>query len=163
MKPYALAIILCLTLIHTALAQPPPPPPTKPTRHFTPLPVDVEVLHVRLEGAFVLVTLAYHNTTATPLSIGLQQWANAFTRLGDDAHNSYTLLQTSGIGYGYDPRYWLTLDPQGSATAAFLFRAEDPAATPPTRFTFTSGQQLRSSDAPQAAPFTVSLPNLTPH
>ena len=150
MKPYALAIILGLTL--TASAQP-----------RQPLPVNVEALHVRTEGAFVLVILAYHNPSATPLTIGLQQWANAFTRLGDDAHNSYTLIQTSGIGYGYDARDWFMLDAQGHATAAFLFRAEDPANTPPTRYTFTSGQQLRSADAPTSTTFTVSLGNLTPH
>jgi len=163
MKPYALTIILCLTLACTVLAQPPQPTPTNPTQHFTPLHVDVELLHVRPAGAFVLVMLAYHNTTATPLTIGLQQWANAFTHLGDEAHNNYTLIQTSGIGYGYDPRDWLTLDAEGRATATFLFRAEDPADTPPTRYTFSSGQQLRSNDAPKVAPFTVSLRNLTPH
>jgi len=150
MKPYALAIILGLTL--TASAQP-----------RQPLPVDVEAFHVRTEGAFVLVILAYHNPTATPLAIGLQQWANAFTHLDDDVHNSYTLIQTLGIGYGYDPRDWLTLDAQGRATAAFLFRAEDPANTPPTRYTFTSGQQLRSADAPKIAAFTVALRDLVPH
>jgi len=163
MKLYALAIILCLALTLTVSAQPAQPTSANSTQHFAPLPVDVEVLHVRTEGAFVLIILAYHNTTATPLTIGLQQWANAFTRLGDDLYNSYTLMQTSGIGYGYDPRYWLTLEPQGGATAAFLFRAEDPAATPPARFTFTSGQQLRSSEDPKVATFTVSLRNLTPH
>ena len=152
MKPYALAIILCLILSLTVLAQP-----------RQPLSVDVEALHLRTEGAFVLVILAYHNPVATPLAIGLQQWANAFTHLDDDVHNSYTLIQTLGIGYGYDPRYWLTLDAQGRATAGFLFRAEDPAGTPPTRYTFTSGHQLRSADAPKVAAFTVSLRNLVPH
>ncbi len=152
MKPYVLAIILCLTLTLTVSAQP-----------RQPLSVNVEALHVRTVGAFVLVMLAYHNPTTTPLTIGLQQWVNAFTHLDDDAHHSYTLIQTSGIGYGYDPRDWLTLDAQGRATAAFLFRAEDPPGTPPTRYTFTSGQQLRSADTPKIAAFTVSLRNLTPH
>jgi len=152
MKPYALAIILCLVLTLTVLAQP-----------RQPLPVDVEALHVRTEGAFVLVVLSYHNPAATPLAIGLQQWANAFTHLDDDVHNSYTLIQTLDIGYGYDPRYWLTLDAQGRATAAFLFRAEAPADTPPARYTFTSGQQLRRADASTIAAFTVSFRDLVPH
>ena len=152
MKPYALAIVLCLALTLTVAAHPRPP-----------LPVDVKALHLRIDGAFVLVVLAYYNPTATPLTIGLQQWANAFTQLSDDAHNSYTLMQTSDIGYGYDPRDWLTLDAQGRATATFLFRAENLAGTLPTRYTFTSGQQLRSNDAVNSVPFTVSLGNLTPH
>jgi len=117
---------------------------------------------VRIEGVFVLVILAYHNTTATPLSIGLQQWANAKTQLVDNVHNSYTLLQTFGIGYGYDRQYWLVLDAHGHATAAFLFRAGDPSNKKATRYTLTSGQQVIVDDPATAGLFTIALRDLTP-
>jgi len=163
MKALSLSPIICLTCaILIASAQPPQPATLISTKGVTPLPVAVEGLQVRIEGVFVLVILAYHNTTATPLSIGLQQWANAKTQLVDNVHNSYTLLQTFGIGYGYDRQYWLVLDAHGHATAAFLFRAEDPSNQKATRYTLTSGQQV-ISDAPTAVGlFTIALRDLTP-
>jgi hypothetical protein len=132
-------------------------PPARP-----PLPVAMDGVTVQTEGAFVLVRLAYTNPTATPLTIGLQQWANARTHLEDDTHQSYTLLATFGIGYGDDRQDWLALAPQGHATVSFLFWAEDPAATPPTRYTLTSGQQMRSGDATTIVPFTLSLSQSVP-
>jgi hypothetical protein len=111
---------------------------------------------VRTEGAFVLVNLAYANPTATPLTIGLQPWANARTQLADDTPQSYTLLATFGIGYGSDQRDWLALAPQEHATVSFLFGANDRTAPPPTRYTFTSEQQMRST-ATTIVPFTLAL------
>ena len=163
MKALALSLIVGLAgAILIASAQPPQPATLIPTKGITPLPMTVEGLQVRVEGAFVLVTLAYHNTTATPLSIGLQQWANATTQLVDDVHNSYTLLQTFGIGYGYDRRDWLVLEAHGHATASFLFRAEDPSGKQATRYTLTSGQQVSIDGTTTEGIFTVALRNLTP-
>jgi hypothetical protein len=163
MKALSLSLIVCLTCaILMASAQPPQPATLSPAKGVPPLPIAVEGLQVRIEGVFVLVILAYHNTTATPLSIGLQQWANARTHLVDDVHNSYTLLQTFGIGYGYDRRYWLALDAHGHATVAFLFRAEDPSDKKATRYTLTSGQQVINDDATTGSIFTIALRNLTP-
>ena len=163
MKALSLSLILCLTCtILIASAQPPQPATLIDTKGVTPLPVAVEGLQVRIEGAFVLIILAYSNTTATPISIGLQQWANATTRLVDDVHNSYTLLQTFGIGYGYDRHYWLMLDAHGHATAAFLFRAEDPSDKRATRYTLTSGQQVIIDDTTTEGIFTIALRDLTP-
>ena len=105
---------------------------------------------------------AWPTPTPPPLTIGLQQWANARTHLADDTHQSYTLLATSGIGYGDDRHAWLALAPQGHATVSFLFRAEDPTATSPTRYTLTSGQQLRSGAAATVVPFTLSLSQSVP-
>ena len=163
MKALVLSPIVCLTCaILIASAQPPQPATLISTKGVTSLPVAVEGLQVRIEGAFVLVILAYHNTTATPISIGLQQWANAKTQLVDNVQNSYTLLQTFGIGYGYDRRYWLMLDAHGQATAAFLFRAEDPSDKKATRYTLTSGQQVIIDDTTTEGIFTIALRNLTP-
>ena len=128
-----------------------------------PIPVAIDGVTVRTEGAFVLVSLAYANPTATPLTIGLQPWANARTQLADDTPQSYTLMATFGIGYGGAPHDWLALAPQEHATVSFLFRANDFIATPPTRYTFTSGQQLRSGDATTVVPFTLALsPSVPP-
>jgi hypothetical protein len=161
MKALFLTLIISLTCaILTASAQSPQPAILTPTKGVTALPVAVEGLEVRVEGTFVLVTLAYHNATATPLSIGLQQWANAMTGLVDDVHNSYTLLQTFGIGYGYDRRYWLALEAHGYATATFLFRAEDPSSKQATRYTLTSGQQVIADDPTTGGLFTIALRNL---
>jgi hypothetical protein len=66
-------------------------------------------------------------------------------------------MATFGIGYGADARDWLALAPQEHATVAFLFRAHDRTATAPTRYTFTSGQQLRRDDATPVVPFTLTL------
>jgi len=109
--------------------------------------VDVDAFQVRPEGALVWVVLAYHNPTATPLHIGLHQWANACTQLVDDVHITYTLLQTVGMGYGSDPRDWLTLAPDARATVTFLFRAADPGDTPPRRYTLRSAQLMRRDEA----------------
>ena len=122
-----------------------------------PVPVVIDGVTVRTEGAFVLVSLAYANPTATPLTIGLQPWASARTQLADDTPQSYTLMATFGIGYGGDPHDWLALAPQEHATVSFLFRANDRTASPPTRYTFTSEQQLRSGDAMSVVPFTLDL------
>jgi hypothetical protein len=122
-----------------------------------PVPVAIDSVTVRTEGAFVLVSLAYANPTATPLTIGLQPWANARTQLADDTPQSYTLMDTFGIGYGGDRHDWLALAPQEHATVSFLFRANDRTATPPTRYTFTSEQQMRSGDATTVVPFTLAL------
>jgi len=150
-----IAFLLCgMGAILTACA--PLPPFTASTPVRTPWPVAIDGITVRTEGAFVLVSLAYANPTATPLTIGLQQWANARTHLDDDTHNSYTLMTTYGIGYGDDRQDWLALAPQGHATVSFLFRAEGPIATAPTRYTFTSGQQMHSGDATPVVPFTLS-------
>ena len=163
MKALSLSPIICLTCaILIASAQPPQPATLISTKGVTPLPVAVEGLQVRIEGVFVLVILAYHNTTGTPISIGLQQWANATTHLVDDVHNSYTLLQTFGIGYAYDWRYWLVLEAHGHATAAFLFRAEDPSDKKATRYTLTSGQQVIIDDTTTEGIFTIALRDLTP-
>ena len=163
MKALSLCLLVCLTCaILMASAQSPQPATLIPTKGVTPLPVAVEGLQVRVEGAFVLVTLAYHNTAATPLSIGLQQWANARTNLQDDVHNSYTLLQTFGIGYGYDRRDWLALETHGHATVAFLFRAEDLFSKKATRYTLTSGQLVSIDGTTTEGLFTVALRNLTP-
>jgi hypothetical protein len=132
-------------------------------RHHDRAPVSIEAPQVRTEGPLVWVLLAYHNPTATPLHIGLQQWANACTQLVDDVHNTYTLLQTVGMGFGYDPRYWLTLAPEGHATVVFLFRAEAPAATPPTRYTLRSEQFWRGDETTPITAFTVAFPDLVPH
>jgi len=137
-------------------------PFTSSTPERTPLPVAIDSVTVRTEDTYVLVSLAYANPTTTPLTIGLQQWANARTHLADDTHNSYTLLATSGIGYGYDRQYGLALAPQGHATISFFFRAEDPTATTPTRYTLTSGQQMLSGDATTIVPFTLSLSQSVP-
>jgi hypothetical protein len=163
MKALALSPILCLTCaILLAAAQPPHPATLLARKGGPPLPLVVEAREVRIEGAFVLVILAYHNPTATPLSIGLQPWGNATTRLGDDVHNSYTLLQTFGIGYGAARRDWLGLEAHGHATVALLFRVEAPVDTIATRYTLTSGQQLIVGDTPTADRFTVALRDLTP-
>lgn len=122
-----------------------------------PVPVAIDGVTVRTEGAFVLVSLAYANPTATPLIIGLQPRANARTHLADDTHQSYTLMATFGIGYGADPHDWLALAPQEHATVSFLFRANDLTAPSPTRYTLTSEQQLRSGDAMPVVPFTLTL------
>ena len=95
-----------------------------------PVPVAIDGVTVRTEGAFVLVSLAYANPTATPLTIGLQPRANARTHLADDTHQSYTLMATFGIGYGADPHDWLALAPQEHATVSFLFRANDLTGRP---------------------------------
>ena len=125
--------------------------------------MDVEAVQVRPEGALVWVILAYHNPTATPLHLGLHQWANACTQLVDDVHNTYTLLQTVGMGYGYDPRDWLTLAPDARATVAFLFRAEAPGDTATRRYTLTSPQLVRRDEATPVTVFTVALRDLLPH
>src|SRR5262249_22112567 len=124
------------------------------------LRVDGEGLQTTPDGLYVLVTLTYHNPTATPRTIGLHQWANAHTRLRDDLRQSYTLLQTFGIGYGYDRRDWLTLDTQGHAAVAFLFRIEDPRDRKATSYTFTSEQQIVSDDPHRLIPFTIRLDHL---
>ena len=157
----ALVLLLGLALPSPALSPPPACRPLRPSR--APLPVAVEVTQVRAEGALVWIILAYHNRTATPLHLGLQQWANACTQLVDDVANTYTLLQTVGIGYGDDPWSWLTLAPDGQMRVAFLFRAEAPAATAPTQYTLTSAQLARHDEAAQATPFTVALRGLLPH
>jgi hypothetical protein len=163
MKALSLSLFLGLTCtILTASAQPPQPATLIAPKGAAPLPVAVEGLQVRIEGAYVLVILAYHNTTAAPISIGLQQWANATTSLVDNAYNSYTLLQTFGIGYGYDRRYWLMLDAHGQATAAFLFRAEDPSDKKATRYTLSSGQRVSIDDTTAAGMFTITLRDLIP-
>jgi hypothetical protein len=163
MKALALSPILCLTCaILLAAAQPPQPATLLAKKGVPPLPLAVEAHEVRIEGAFVLVILAYHNPTATPMSIGLQPWGNATTRLGDDVRNSYTLLQTFGIGYGSARRYWLGLEAHGHATVALLFRVENPTDKKATRYTLTSGQQLIVGDTPTADRFTVALRDLTP-
>jgi hypothetical protein len=133
----------------------------RPSR--APLPVDVKVAEVRTEGPLVWILLAYHNPTATPLHLGLQQWANACTQLVDDARTTYTLLQTVGIGYGSDLRNWLTLEPDGQARVVFLFRANDPADAAPRRYTLTSAQLVRHDKATATTPFTVALRDLLPH
>ena len=156
-----LALLLGLTLPGTAVTQPPACFPPTPTRAR--LPVDVDAFQVRPEGAFVWVVLAYHNPTATPLYIGLHQWANACTQLVDDVHTTYTLLQTVGMGYGYNPPTWLTLAPDARATVAFLFRAEAPGATSPRQYTLLSEQLMRRDEATPITTFTIALPNLLPH
>ena len=161
MKPLLYTVLLCGTVVVLAACAPRWPRTTAAPDN-TPLPVAIESVDVRTEGAFALVSLTYHNATATPLSVGLQQWANARTRLVDDARNSYTLLQTSGIGYGDDRRYWLALDPEGRAKASFLFRAEAPTDIRPTRYTFSSGQRLVGAEPDAVVSFTLSLPGLTP-
>ena len=161
MKPSVLALLLGCALTCTAVAQPPACFPPRPSR--APLPVDVEAVQVRAEGALVWVILAYHNPTATPLHLGLSQWANACTQLVDDVHTTYTLLQTVGIGYGYDPRDWRTLAPDARATVAFLFRAEAPGDTAPRQYTLTSAQLARRDEATPVTAFTVALRGLLPH
>jgi len=163
MKALALSLLLCLTCaLLIASAQPPQPATLRARQGLSPLPLAVESREVRVEGAFVLITLAYHNLTATPMTIGLQPWANAGTRLGDDVRNSYTLLQTVGIGYGYDRRYWLVLEAHGHATVALLFRVEAPAANKATRYTLTSEQLLNIDATTPAGRFTIALRDLTP-
>ena len=163
MKAFALSPLLCLTCaLLLAAAQPPQPATLLATQGVSPLPLAVEGLQVRIEGAFVLVMLAYHNPTATPIAIGLQPWPNATTHLVDDVRNSYTLLQTFGIGYGYDRRSWLVLEAHGHATVALLFRVENPAAKTATRYTLTSEQQLIIADTTTTGRFTIALRDLTP-
>jgi hypothetical protein len=147
MQRFMMTFLLCT--IGTCLAACAPARP--------PVPVAIDRVTVRTEGAFVLVSLAYANPTATPLTIGLQPWASARTQLADDTPQSYTLMATFGIGYGGDPHDWLALAPQEHATVSFLFRANDRTASPPTRYTFTSEQQLRSGDAMSVVPFTLDL------
>jgi hypothetical protein len=156
----ALALLLGLALPGLAAQLPACMPQQGPD---APFPANIEAPQVHTEGLLVWILLAYHNPTATPLHIGLHQWANACTQLVDDVHNTYTLLQTVGIGYGYDPQYWLTLAPDGRATVVFLFRAEAPAATPPTRYTLRSTQLWRRDDATPVTAFMVALPDLIPH
>src|SRR5690242_9595269 len=93
----ALALLLGLALPSLAAQS---PACVLDRRSHASIPVTIEAPQVRTEGALVWVLLAYHNPTATPLHIGLQQWVNACTQLVDDVHNTYTLLQTVGIGYG---------------------------------------------------------------
>jgi hypothetical protein len=161
MKPAVLALFLGCVLACTAVAQPPACVPPRPLRAR--LPVDVEAVQVRAEGALVWIILAYHNPTATPLHLGLHQWANACTQLVDDVHTTYTLLQTVGLGYGYDPRDWRTLAPEGRARVAFLFRAEAPTDTVPRRYALTSAQLVRRDEATPVTAFTVILRDLLPH
>ena len=153
MQRFVMTCLLCsIGALLTACA------PARP-----PVPVAIDGVTVRTEGAFVLVSLAYANPTATPLTIGLRPWANAHTQLADDTPQSYTLMTTFGIGYGGDPHDWLALAPQEHATVSFLFRANDFTATPPTRYMFTSGQQMRSGDATTVVPFTLALsPSVPP-
>jgi hypothetical protein len=162
MRLLFLALLYLLVVTRTAAA-PQQLISTHISQEVVPLRVDVEGLQTTLDGLYVLVTLAYHNPTATPRTIGLHQWANAHTRLRDDLHQSYTLLQTFGIGYGYDRRDWLTLDAQGHATAAFLFRIGDPRGRKVTFYTFTSEQQIVSDDPHRLIPFVIALDHLTPH
>src|SRR5262249_36507510 len=79
MKLGALMLVLGVRVPGTGLSQPPACFPLGPSRG--PLPVDVEVAQVRTDGALVWILLAYHNPTATPLHLGLHQWANACTQL----------------------------------------------------------------------------------
>jgi hypothetical protein len=160
MKLSALVLLVGLALPGPAVAQPPACFPLRPPR--VPLLVDVDAVQVRTEGALVWLMLAYHNPTTTPLHIGLRQWPNACTQLVDDVHTTYTLLQTVGMGYGYDPQPWLTLPPDGRATVVFLFRANDPTGTSPTRYTLLSEQLLRRDEAAPVTAFTVVLRNLLP-
>jgi hypothetical protein len=161
MKLAALVLVLMLGLPGTVISRPPACFPIRPSR--APLPVDVKAAEVRTEGPLVWILLAYHNPTATPLHLGLQQWANACTQLVGDAHTTYTLLQTVGIGYGYDLRNWLTLPPDGQARVVFLFRANDPTDPAPRRYTLTSAQLVQHDEATAATPFTVVLHDLFPH
>jgi hypothetical protein len=124
--------------------------------------VDVEATQVRTEGALVWILLTYHNPTATPLHLSLQQWVNACTQLVDDTNTTYTLLQTVGIGYGYT-RDWLTLAPDGQARVVLLFRANDPADSVPRRYTLTSAQLVRHDEATAVTTFTVALHDLLPN
>lgn len=161
MKLATLVLVLALGLPGTVLSRPPACFPIPQSR--APLPVDVEATEVRTEGLLVWVLLTYHNPTPTPLHLGLQQWANACTQLVDDARTTYTLLQTVGIGYGYDLRNWLTLAPDGQARVVLLFRANDPTDSVPRRYTLTSAQLVRHDEATAATPFTVALRDLLPH
>jgi hypothetical protein len=161
MKFFALVLLLGLGLPGIALSQAPACFPLRPSRARP--PVDVDAFQVRPEGALVWVVLAYHNPTATPLHIGLHQWANACTQLVDDVRTTYTLLQTVGMGYGSDPRDWLTLAPDAHATVTFLFRADDPGDTPPRRYTLRSEQLMRRDEATPITTFTIALPTLLLH
>jgi hypothetical protein len=156
----ALALLLGLALPSFATQL---PACFRERRPLAPAPVNIEVPEVRTEGSLVWILLVYHNPTTLPLYIGLEPWANACTQLVDDVHNTYTLLQTLGIGYGSDPRHWLTLAPAGHATVVFLFRAEAPAVTPPTRYTLRSAQLWRRDEATPVTTFRVALPDLVPH
>ena len=161
MKLAALVLVLMLGLPETVISRPPACFPIRPSR--APLPVDVEATQVRTEGPLVWILLTYHNPTAMPLHLGLQQWANACTQLVDDARTTYTLLQTVGIGYGSALRNWLMLEPDGQASVVFLFRANDPADSAPRRYTLTSAQLVRHDEATVATSFTVALRDLLPH
>ena len=104
------ALLLGFIAVTRTIAATQQPVSTHVTQEVTQLRVDVERLQTTPDGLYVLVTLAYHNPTATPRTIGLHQWANAHTQLGDNVHQHYTLVQTLGIGYGYDRHDWLVLE-----------------------------------------------------
>ena len=157
------ALLLGLIAVSRTIAPPQQPVSTHVTQEVTQLRVDVERLQTTPDGLYVLVTLAYHNPTATPRTIGLHQWANAHTQLGDNVHQHYTLVQAFGIGYGYDRHDWLVLEPHGHATAALLFRIEDPTDRKATSYTFTSEQQVIGDDPHRLIPFAIALDHLTPH
>ena len=160
MKLAALVLVLGLGLPGTVIARPPVCFPIRPSR--APLPVDVEATQVRTEGPLVWILLTYHNPTATPLHLSLQQWVNACTQLVDDTHTTYTLIQAVGISYGYE-RDWLTLAPDGQARVVFLFRANDPADYAPRRYTLMSAQLARHDEASAVTTFTVAFRDLLPH
>ena len=160
MKLAALVLVLALGLPGTVISHPPACFPIPRSR--APLPVDVEATEVRTEGPLVWILLTYHNPTAMPLHLGLQQWANACTQLADDVRTTYTLLQTVGVGHEYDLRNWLTLAPDGQARVVLLFRANDPTDSASRRYTLTSAQLVRRDEATEVTTFTVALRDLLP-
>ncbi len=163
MRLLFLTLFLGLIAVTRTAAAPQQPISTHVTQEVAQLQVDVEGLQTTPDGLYVLVTLASHNPTATPHTIGLHQWANAHTQLGDNMHQRYTLVQTFGIGYGYDRHDWLALDAHSHATAAFLFRIEDPRDRKATSYTFISEQQIVGDDPHRLIPFAIALDHLTPH
>lgn len=81
-----LALLLGLIAVTHTVAAPQQPISTHVTQEVTQLRVDVEGPRTTPDGLYVLVTLTYHNPTATPRTIGLHQWANTHNQLGDDPH-----------------------------------------------------------------------------
>jgi len=163
MRILFLTLLLGLIAVTRTAAAPQKPISTHVPREVAQLQVDAAGLQTTPDGLYVLVTLTYHNPTATPRIIGLHQWANAHTQLGDNVQQHYTLVQTFGIGYGYDRHDWLALDAHGHATAAFLFRIEDPTDRKATSYTFTSEQQIVGDDPHRLISFAIALDRLTPH
>ena len=100
MRLLFLTLLLGLIAVTRTAAAPQKPISTHVPREVAQLQVDAAGLQTTPDGLYVLVTLTYHNPTATPRTIGLHQWANAHTQLGDNVQQHYTLVQRLGSAMG---------------------------------------------------------------